>query len=298
MSYWIISKTSTGLWNLHSMSKKMLFGVRWLNFQLRKGLVSDAIESFIRADDATQFLDVIRAVEDADVYQDLVRYLLMVRQKAKEPKVDSELIYAYAKIDRLGDIEEFILMPNVANLPSVGDRLYDEALYEAAKIIFAFISNWAKLAITLVKLKQFQGAVDAARKANSSKTWKKVSFDVDPYLFTNSIIILLHICSKNLVSFDLQLLAISSNTLQPKGGGGEIPERWLSGCGGSLATLKRVRALMKTRSPNLVQKSDEERLKIGGENSDEREACWEKGMRQSSEQNGEPVGANFFGLTQ
>ncbi|KAL2549735.1 Clathrin heavy chain 1 [Forsythia ovata] len=144
--------------------------------QLREGLVSDAIESFIRADDATQFLEVIHAAEDANVYHDLVRYLLMVRQKAKEPKVDSELIYAYAKIDRLGDIEEFILMPNVANLPNVGDRLYDEELYEAAKIIFAFISNWAKLAVTLVKLKQFQGAVDAARKANSSKTWKEVCF--------------------------------------------------------------------------------------------------------------------------
>uniref|UniRef100_A0A166BZ42 Clathrin heavy chain n=1 Tax=Daucus carota subsp. sativus TaxID=79200 RepID=A0A166BZ42_DAUCS len=144
--------------------------------QLRDGLVSDAIESFIRADDATQFLEVIHAAEDGDVYNDLVRYLLMVRQKTKEPRVDSELIYAYAKIDRLGDIEEFILMPNVANLHNVGDRLYDEALYEAAKIIYAFISNWAKLAVTLVKLKQFQGAVDAARKANSSKTWKEVCF--------------------------------------------------------------------------------------------------------------------------
>ncbi|KAJ0046627.1 hypothetical protein Pint_06541 [Pistacia integerrima] len=144
--------------------------------QLREGLVSDAIESFIRADDSTQFLDVIRAAEDADVYHDLVRYLLMVRQKVKEPKVDSELIYAYAKIDRLGDIEEFILMPNVANLQNVGDRLYDDTLYEAAKIIYAFISNWAKLAITLVKLQQFQGAVDAARKANSAKTWKEVCF--------------------------------------------------------------------------------------------------------------------------
>ncbi|KAJ0102219.1 hypothetical protein Patl1_06637 [Pistacia atlantica] len=144
--------------------------------QLREGLVSDAIESFIRADDSTQFLDVIRAAEDADVYHDLVRYLLMVRQKVKEPKVDSELIYAYAKIDRLGDIEEFILMPNVANLQNVGDRLYDDTLYEAAKIIYAFISNWAKLAVTLVKLQQFQGAVDAARKANSAKTWKEVCF--------------------------------------------------------------------------------------------------------------------------
>ncbi|XP_078181065.1 clathrin heavy chain 2 isoform X2 [Carex rostrata] len=144
--------------------------------QLRAGLVSDAIESFIRADDAAHFLEVIKAAEDAEVYDDLVKYLLMVRQKTKEPKVDGELIFAYAKIDRLGEIEEFILMPNVANLQSVGDRLYDDALYEAAKIIYAFISNWGKLAVTLVKLKQFQGAVDAARKANSAKTWKEVCF--------------------------------------------------------------------------------------------------------------------------
>ncbi|RRT69743.1 hypothetical protein B296_00008399 [Ensete ventricosum] len=131
--------------------------------QLQEGLVSEAIESFIRADDAaTQFLDVIRAAEDANIYHDLVKYLLMVRQTVKEPKVDSELIYAYAKIDRLGETEEFILMPNVANLQNVGDRLFDDALYEAAKIIFTFISNWAKLASTMVKLRQFQGAADAA----------------------------------------------------------------------------------------------------------------------------------------
>eukprot|EP00246_Nothoceros_aenigmaticus_P001174 TRINITY_DN1157_c0_g1_i1.p1 TRINITY_DN1157_c0_g1~~TRINITY_DN1157_c0_g1_i1.p1 ORF type:complete len:1698 (-),score=398.34 TRINITY_DN1157_c0_g1_i1:654-5747(-) len=144
--------------------------------QLKEGLVSDAIESFIRANDATQFVEVIRAADQANAYDDLVRYLLMVRKKVKEPKVDSELIYAYAKIDKLGEIEEFILQPNVANLQNVGDRLFDEALYEAAKIIFTHISNWARLASTLVKLRQFQGAVDAARKANSSRTWKEVCF--------------------------------------------------------------------------------------------------------------------------
>ena len=63
----------------------------------------------------------------------------MVQQKVKEHKVNSELIYAYVKIDRLSDIKEFILMPNVSNLQNIGDRLYDEALYEAAKIIYTFI---------------------------------------------------------------------------------------------------------------------------------------------------------------
>uniref|UniRef100_M4ELN0 Clathrin heavy chain n=1 Tax=Brassica campestris TaxID=3711 RepID=M4ELN0_BRACM len=144
--------------------------------QLREGLVSEAIESFIRAEDATHFLEVIRVAEDANVYDDMVSYLLMVRNKVKEVKVDSELLYAYAKIGRLGEVEDFILMPNVANLQNVGDRMYDEAMYEAAKIVYAFVSNWGKLAVTLVKLQQFQGAVDAARKASNAKTWKEVCF--------------------------------------------------------------------------------------------------------------------------
>eukprot|EP00897_Mesotaenium_endlicherianum_P006181 jgi/Mesen1/5591/ME000281S04647 len=144
--------------------------------QLKEGLVSDAIASFIRANDATQFHDVIRAAENGDAYHDLVQYLLMVRKKVKEPKVDAELVYAFAKIDKLEEIEEFIATPHVANLQSVGDRLFEEELYEAAKIIFTHISNWQRLASTLVKLKQFQAAVDAARKANSSRSWKEVCF--------------------------------------------------------------------------------------------------------------------------
>lgn len=49
-------------------------------------------------------------------------------------------------------------------------------MYEAAKILYNNISNFAKLSVTLVRLNEFQGAVDAARKANSTKTWKQVSF--------------------------------------------------------------------------------------------------------------------------
>lgn len=39
-------------------------------------------------------------------------------------------------------------------------------MYEAAKLLYNNVSNFARLAITLVHLKEFQGAVDSARKAN------------------------------------------------------------------------------------------------------------------------------------
>ena len=56
----------------------------------------------------------------------------------------------------------------------VADRCFDEKMYEAAKLLYNNVSNFARLAITLVYLKEYQGAVDSARKANSTRTWKEV----------------------------------------------------------------------------------------------------------------------------
>lgn len=49
-------------------------------------------------------------------------------------------------------------------------------MYEAAKLLYNNVSNFARLAITLVHLREFQGAVDSAKKANSTRTWKEVCF--------------------------------------------------------------------------------------------------------------------------
>lgn len=56
----------------------------------------------------------------------------------------------------------------------VADRCFDDKMYEAAKLLYNNVSNYARLAITLVHLGEYQGAVDGARKANSTKTWKEV----------------------------------------------------------------------------------------------------------------------------
>jgi clathrin heavy chain len=112
---------------------------------------------------------VIAVANRESKFEDLVRYLQMARKKAREPIVESELIFAFAKTNRLADLEEFINSPNVAQIANVGDRCFDERMFEAAKILFNNVSNWAKLATTLVFLNEFQNAVDCARKANSTK---------------------------------------------------------------------------------------------------------------------------------
>lgn len=43
----------------------------------------------------------------------------MSRKKARESYIESELIYAYAKTNRLADLEEFISGPNHADIQKV-----------------------------------------------------------------------------------------------------------------------------------------------------------------------------------
>ncbi|EIE26635.1 clathrin heavy chain [Coccomyxa subellipsoidea C-169] len=144
--------------------------------QLEAGAINDAIGSYLRSGDSSRYMDVIARSQEANAHGDLVKYLLMVRKKVKESKVDTELVYAYAKTEDMGALEEFMSGTHQANLQSVGDRVFDEGMFEAARAIFAHIPNWGRLASTLVRLHQFQQAVDAARKANSPKTWKEVCY--------------------------------------------------------------------------------------------------------------------------
>ncbi|ONM56239.1 hypothetical protein Zm00014a_026588 [Zea mays] len=87
--------------------------------QLREGLVSEAIESFIRADDAAHFLDVIRAAEEANVYNDLVKYLLMDSSCAKELHKDGTSYSDFdLELDSLSEIDQPALIPHIAEAKS------------------------------------------------------------------------------------------------------------------------------------------------------------------------------------
>ncbi|CAB4482710.1 unnamed protein product [Rhizophagus irregularis] len=157
--------------------------------------IKDSIDSYIRADDPTNFSEVIDISARAGKYDDLVRYLQMCRKKLREPQVDSKLLFAFAKTERFHDIEEFLNTPNVAQIQVVGDGCYDEGLFEAAKILFMSVSNWARLASTLVHLGEYQSAVDCARKASSTKVWK----DVHNACVQHKEFRLAYICGLNLI---------------------------------------------------------------------------------------------------
>lgn len=144
--------------------------------QLSRGLIREAIDSYIKADDPLDYVTVVEKASENNLWQDLVSYLQMARRKARESFIEGELIYSYAKTNRLSDLEEFISGPNHADVEKIGDRCFENKMYEAAKLLYNNASNYARLAVTLAHLREFQGAVDSARKANGTRTWKEVCY--------------------------------------------------------------------------------------------------------------------------
>ena len=141
---------------------------------LRKEILIFSLDSYIKAEDPSNFAEVIEISSHAGKHDDLVRFLQMARKLLREPRIDTELAYAYAKTDRLHDMEDFLGMTNVADILVVGEKCFEDELYQAAKLLFTSISNWARLATTLIYLGENQAAVESARKAGNTHVWKQV----------------------------------------------------------------------------------------------------------------------------
>lgn len=144
--------------------------------KINHDLVEEAIEAFIKANDADLYLEVISAAERQGKYEDLIRYLTMARQFKKDKKIEGELIYSLSKAGKLTELETILTNVNVNDLGSIADRLYEEKIFEPAKILYEHMGNNARLASCYVHLKQYQAALAAAKKANTPKCWKEVCF--------------------------------------------------------------------------------------------------------------------------
>jgi clathrin heavy chain len=156
--------------------------------QLDAGAPADAIESFLKAGDASRLGDVVAAASAAGEHAALVKFLRMARAGGAkaggavpttprgDARVDTELACALAGAGDQAGLEAFLAGPNQANLGAAGDRLFEGGHFEAARAVFARIPNWGRLASAHLKLGRWQDAVDAARKAAVPKVWKAVCY--------------------------------------------------------------------------------------------------------------------------
>jgi clathrin heavy chain len=132
------------------------------NAYLAKFQVNEAIECFMKSKDSSQYFQIINLAENEGKYEVLIKFLLMARELIKDSNIDNSLSFAYAKLSKNTDLETFINGANSVDAQRVGDRCFEEKLYEAAKILYISIKNNAKIASCLVRLKQFQAAIDSA----------------------------------------------------------------------------------------------------------------------------------------
>ncbi|KAM5378423.1 hypothetical protein ACJA88_006157 [Fusarium oxysporum] len=151
------------------------------------GLFEEAFEIYKKADNKSAAVDVlienVVSIDRAQGYAEEVD-LPEVWSKVAKAQLDglrvSDAIESYIKAEdprnylELSELEDFLRATNVANIEESGDKAYEEGLFEASKIFYTSISNWAKLATTLVHLGDYQAAVECARKANNIKVWKQV----------------------------------------------------------------------------------------------------------------------------
>ena len=79
-------------------------------------MVELTIDSYIRANDPSNYMEVIEIASRAGKNEDLIRYLQMARKTVREPQVDGYLLLSFAKTDRLHDLEDFLAGLNVADV--------------------------------------------------------------------------------------------------------------------------------------------------------------------------------------
>ena len=143
--------------------------------QTAQGMTKEGIESFIKADDPSDYAAVIAQAQNDECWLKLVEFLQMARKTLKEKVVDTELMYAFAKCEQLSELEEFLATPKHGDIESVGDRCYKEGMHNAGKLLFTSVSNFAMLASCHLALSEFREAVEAAKSARAVRTWKEVS---------------------------------------------------------------------------------------------------------------------------
>lgn len=143
--------------------------------------VTYAMEAFLKCKDHTYFNRVIGLLESEPESEEkdfkyplFIKYLLMVREATKDPNIDNALTFSYAKLDKLTELENFLSLTNSADCQKVGDRCFSARLYEAAKKFYTIVKNNSKIASCLIHLKEYSAAIDAAKKANTTKTWREV----------------------------------------------------------------------------------------------------------------------------
>lgn len=218
--------------------------------QLNGLRVPEAIDSYVKSKNPENYEHVIEIAEHAGKEEELIAFLEMARETLRESVIDGAMINCLANLNKLDEIDKFVAGPNVADLEAIGDKLFAAKNYKGAKILYSNVSKYSKLATTLVYLKDYQGAVDCARKASNIDVWKKVN----AACIENKEFRLAQICGLNLI-IDAEELPELVRTYEHNGYFNELIALFESGLG-----LERAHMGMFTELAILYSKYSPEKV--------------------------------------
>ncbi|KAH8740767.1 clathrin heavy chain [Cryptosporidium ryanae] len=146
---------------------------------LKTGKCKEAIECFIKSENTRDYRQVIDNCLNNESYNDLYRYLQMIRRVkdsriSKDPIIDTELAYCMSKLEMTDELQAFLQGINTVQLQKIGDRLMEENIYKYSIIFYQAIPNYSRLTSCYIQLKEYNNALESAKKANSPKTWKEL----------------------------------------------------------------------------------------------------------------------------
>jgi clathrin heavy chain len=104
---------------------------------LQKEDTLESIQCFLKARHSGEYLQVIFQAEQNKLYEQLVAYLLMARDHMKDTAVDNSLAYCYANLAKVAELEELLGDSNSVDVLRVGDRCFDNQMYEPARVLYS-----------------------------------------------------------------------------------------------------------------------------------------------------------------
>lgn len=107
---------------------------------------------FLKAKNGSDYLRVIHQAESAKLFEQLVEYLRMCREGVKDTAIDNSLAFCFANLSQSNELEDLLADSNSVDVLRVGDRCFEEAMYEPARVLYSQTQNNSKIASCLIKL--------------------------------------------------------------------------------------------------------------------------------------------------
>lgn len=119
---------------------------------LNREETKESISCFLKAKNGSDYLRVIHQSESSKLFEQLIEYLRMCREGVKDTAIDNSLAFCFANLSQSNELEDLLADSNSVDVLRVGDRCFEEGMFEPARVLYSQTQNNSKIASCLIKL--------------------------------------------------------------------------------------------------------------------------------------------------